>query len=161
VQKLQGIKLLNQFFSFGGRLGRLGFLLRGMAFGIAVGVLFVAGASLFLYGALWWLGLLIGLLALLALIFGYASLAVRRLHDVDFSGYHAFWIGPVQLFGVLVPAALSSEGVDVSRIEDPLLWLVAVLSACLLLWPGTKGENRFGDRPNRKGLISRALLGRE
>jgi hypothetical protein len=55
-----GIKLFNLFFSFTGRLGRRGFLLRGMALGIIAGAVFVAGASLFLQGKLWWLGLLSG-----------------------------------------------------------------------------------------------------
>jgi uncharacterized membrane protein YhaH (DUF805 family) len=93
--------LFNLFFSFTGRLGRRGFLLRGMALGIIAGAVFVAGASLFLQGKLWWLGLLSGILAVAALVLGYASLLARRLHDMNFSGYHAIWLAPVQLFGVL------------------------------------------------------------
>lgn len=161
LQKLRGINLLNIFFSFSGRLGRLGFILRGASLGITIGVFFVLGASLFLHGALWWLGLLIGVLALGILVVGYASLVVRRLHDMNFSGYHAIWMVPVQLFGVLVPAALASEGVDVSRIEDPLLWFVAVIGAWLLLWPGTKKENRFGERLNRRGRLSSVVFSRK
>jgi uncharacterized membrane protein YhaH (DUF805 family) len=142
--------LRNLFFSFAGRLGRLGFLLRGMALGITAGVLLVFGFTLFLGGAPW-LGLLIATIAFVALVVGYASLVVRRLHDMNFSGYHAFWIVPVELFGTLVPAALTSEGVDTSRFDDAMFTLVAVIGATLLLWPGSRGENRFGYRPNRKG----------
>jgi uncharacterized membrane protein YhaH (DUF805 family) len=151
-------KLHNLFFSFTGRLGRLGFLLRGMALGITAGILLIIGFTLFLHGALWWLGLLIGIIALAVLVVGYASLVVRRLHDVNFSGFHAFWIVPIELFGVLVPAAMASEGVDTSRFDDAVFTLVAVVGAALLLWPGSKGENRFGSRPNRKGWrVSRAF----
>ena len=153
--------MFNLFFSFAGRLGRLGFLFRGMALGITAGVLLVVGFTLFLRDALWWLGLLIAMIALAALLVGYTSLVVRRLHDMNFSGYHAIWVAPVQLFGVLVPAALTSEGVDTSRFDEAVFTLVAVISAALLLWPGTKGENRFGDRPNRRGRISQVILARE
>ena len=148
----------NLFFSFAGRLGRLGFLFRGMALGITTGVLLVVGFTLFVHGALWWLGLLIAIVALAALVVGYASLLARRLHDTNLSAYHAIWVAPVQLFGVLVPAAMTSEGVDTSRFDDALFTVIAVIGAFLLLWPGTKGENRFGDRPNRRGWrVSRAF----
>jgi hypothetical protein len=60
-----------------------------------------------------------------------------------------------------MPAALTSEGVDTSRFDDAIFTLIAVIGAFLLLWPGNKGENRFGDRPNRRGMISKALLARE
>lgn len=83
-----------------------------MALGITTGVLFVVGFTLFLHGALWWLGLLITIIAVATLLVCYASLVVRRLHDMNFSGYHAIWVVPVEIFGVLVPAALTSEGVD-------------------------------------------------
>jgi uncharacterized membrane protein YhaH (DUF805 family) len=154
-------KLTKMFFSFAGRLGRLSFLLRGMGLGITAGLLLVFGFTLFLHGALWWLGILISIAALAALVMGYASLVARRLHDVNFSGYHAIWLAPVQLVGVFVPPALASEGVDVSGFDSAINLLVAVLGACLLLWPGTKNENRFGYRPNRKGRISQVITGRE
>jgi uncharacterized membrane protein YhaH (DUF805 family) len=159
--KLRGTELRDLFFSLRGRLGRLGFLLRGMALGITTGVLFVVGFTLFLHGALWWLGLLIAIIAVATLLVCYASLVVRRLHDMNFSGYHAIWVVPVEIFGVLVPAALTSEGVDTSRFDDAVFTLIAVIGAFLLLWPGTKRENRFGDRPNRRGFISSIVLARE
>src|SRR3974377_2236170 len=87
-----GAKLRNLFFSFSGRLGRLGFLFRGMALGITAGVLLVIGFTMFVHGALWWLGLLIAVIALAVLGVGYASLVVGRLHDANFPGYHAIWV---------------------------------------------------------------------
>jgi len=65
-----GAKLRNLFFSFSGRLGRLGFLFRGMALGITTGVLLVIGFTMFVHGALWWLGLLIAVIALAVLVVG-------------------------------------------------------------------------------------------
>ena len=121
-----------------------------MALGIVSGVLFVVGASLFL-GSVWWLGIPIATVALTVLAVGYASLVVRRLHDMNFSSYHAIWVVPLQLLGAFVPAALTSDGVDTSRYDDATFTLVAVIGAVLLLWPGSKGENRFGYRANRKG----------
>ncbi len=132
-----------------------------MGLGIASGVLFVVGASLFLQGALWWLGILIAIAALAVLAAGYASLVVRRLHDMNFSGYHAIWVAPLQLVGTLVPAVLTSEGVDTSRYDDAVFALLAVTGAWLLLWPGSKKENRFGDRPNRRGHMSPVVLAGE
>jgi uncharacterized membrane protein YhaH (DUF805 family) len=102
-----------------------------------------------LHGALWWLGILISIATLVALFVSLASLVARRLHDMNFSGYHAIWVVPVLFAGVIVPAALASEGVDISGFAIYLL--VAAIGACLLLVPGTKEENRFGYRPNRKG----------
>jgi uncharacterized membrane protein YhaH (DUF805 family) len=102
--------LRNLFFSFRGRLGRLGFLLRGMTLGITTGVLLVVGFTLFLHGALWWLGLLIAIVALATLLVGYASLVVRRLHDMNFSGYHAIWVVLVEIFGVLNARGADQRG---------------------------------------------------
>jgi uncharacterized membrane protein YhaH (DUF805 family) len=109
----------------------------------------------------WWLGLLITIIPVATLLVCYASLVVRRLHEMNFSGYRAIWVVPVEIFGVLVPAALASEGVDTSRFDDAVFTLIAVIGAFVLLWPGNKGENRFGDRPNRRGLISSIVLARE
>jgi len=122
-----------------------------MALGITAGVLLIVGFTLFVHGALWRLGLVIAVIALAVLVVGYASLVVRRLHDMNFSGYHAIWVVPVQQLGTLVPAALTSEGVDTSGFDNAVFTLVTVIGATLLLWPGSKDENRFGYRPNRKG----------
>jgi uncharacterized membrane protein YhaH (DUF805 family) len=56
-----------------------------MALGITAGVLLIVGFTLFVHGALWWLGLVIAVIALGMLVVGYASLVVRRLHDLRLS----------------------------------------------------------------------------
>jgi uncharacterized membrane protein YhaH (DUF805 family) len=135
--------LSKMFFSFTGRLGRLAFLLRGMALGITPGLLMVFGLALVLHGALWWLGFLIGLIALAGLIMSGASLVVRRLHDLNLSGRHAIWAVPLQ-YAVLLPAALASQGVDIWGIDLTSNFFAAVTGAWLLFWPGAKTKNRFG-----------------
>jgi hypothetical protein len=62
---------------------------------------------------------------------------------------------------VLVPPALTSDGVDISGFDQAIYLLVATIGACLLLVPGTKEENRFGYRASRRGRISQVVLGRE
>jgi uncharacterized membrane protein YhaH (DUF805 family) len=153
--------MIKMFFAFAGRIGRISYLLRGMGLGIATGLLSVVGFTLFLHGVLWWLGILIFIAALVALVVSFASLVARRLHDMNFSGYHAIWVAPVQLLGVLVPPALASDGVDISGFDQAIYLLVAAIGACLLLWPGTKEENRFGYRANRRERISQFVLGSE
>lgn len=156
--------MIKKFFAFAGRIGRLSYLLRGMGLGIATGALLVAGATLFFYGGLWWLGIPIFVAALAALVVGYASLVARRLHDMDFSGYHAIWVVSVQLVCVFVLPALIGAEVDIPAISgiDPIFNLATVaIGTGLLLWPGTKEENRFGYRANRRGRISEVILGRE
>ena len=101
--------------------------------------------------------------ALAALVAGYASLVARRLHDMNFSGYHAIWVVSVQLVCVLVlPALIGDVDIPVISGVDPAFNLVTVAAGTwLLLWPGTKEENRFGYRANRRGRISQVVLGRE
>jgi uncharacterized membrane protein YhaH (DUF805 family) len=149
------------FFTFEGRIGRLSYLLRGMGLGIVTGSLLVIGFTLFLSGTLWWLGILIFIAALAALVVSLASLVARRLHDMNFSGYHAIWVVPLQVLGAIVPPALASGGVDVSGFEPAIDLVIAAICACLFLWPGTKEENRFGYRANRRGRISQVVLGRD
>lgn len=156
--------MIKMFFTFAGRLGRLSYLLRGMGLGIATGMLLVVGATLFFYGGLWWLGIPIFVAALAALVAGYASLVARRLHDMNFSGCHAIWGVSVQVVCVLVLPALIGADVDIPVISgvDPAFNFVTVAAGTwLLLWPGTKEENRFGYRANRRGRISQVVLGRE
>ena len=47
-----------------------------MALGNTAGVLLIVGFTLFVHGALWWLGLVIAVIALAVLVVGYASLVV-------------------------------------------------------------------------------------
>ena len=118
----------------------------------------------------WWfllltfLASLIGGVLLLALFIPSLAVTVRRLHDLDRSG----WWALVPAAGLLVPAALLvavmgfSGAVQSGALASPLaqgsgvilFWsiLAAVvgLNLLLLFWftrPGTPGSNRFGPDP--------------
>jgi uncharacterized membrane protein YhaH (DUF805 family) len=79
----------------------------------------------------------IAALALLAI--GIASLTVRRLHDLGWSGYHAIWVATAQSnWAFLVHAPLKTYvlGLPLAAIA---IWIAA--------WPGNRTTNRFGDVP--------------
>ena len=75
---------------------------------------------------------------ILAAWIGLAS-TVKRLHDIDHTGHHCWWI-----YG---------QGVVISASNEPLfapLSLVVSFGvlAYLIFMPGTPGPNRFGPSPN-------------
>ncbi len=91
-------RILERYLSFDGRLVRLPFFIRGVWVGIAAGLIFLRSLPLFSSGGLlWWIGLAVVFASLATLATGTASLIVRRLHDINFSGYHALWVLPTQL----------------------------------------------------------------
>ena len=133
-------------FGFSGRLPRLRYFLLSLipaivAFltGIVLAMNFGAGPAVFSQP------LLVGcvVLLLLAWIVG-LSLTVRRLHDLNLSGW---WI----LASWIVPAALEAGAVQL--INNPQLGstLSSVVALLIGLWlwlaPGTHGANRFGPDP--------------
>jgi uncharacterized membrane protein YhaH (DUF805 family) len=69
-------------------------------------------------------------------------LAVKRLHDLDLSGWHYAWMA-------LVPGVINGLGVGMQSIPTRAVGGVLSLGIglYLLLWPGTDGMNRFGYRP--------------
>jgi uncharacterized membrane protein YhaH (DUF805 family) len=67
------------------------------------------------------------------------SLAVRRLHDLGLSGYHAIWVEAAD-FGATV---LSYGPPRMLLLALPL----AAINLWLLLWPGNAEANRFGAVP--------------
>jgi uncharacterized membrane protein YhaH (DUF805 family) len=74
-------------------------------------------------------------------IWGSIALIVKRLHDLDLSGWHYLWMG-------LVPSTISVIGQAMQSL--PVAVVGGVLSLAvglyLLFWPGTDGGNRFGYR---------------
>ena len=111
------------------------FILDIIIFGIA------AMDEAFLFQGLWSLATLIGVI----------SLGVRRLHDIDKTGFWFLYVYSPLL--VLIPAVLFEDlaGGDFSI----FLGVIAVLACFALgitvfvfsLLPGTKGRNRFGENP--------------
>jgi uncharacterized membrane protein YhaH (DUF805 family) len=142
--------MLFALFSWSGRMGRLAYL----------------GYSLLLIAVIVGLGLLLlmplrnaedakGVTVTITIVLGVMgimggfSLAAKRLHDLDMSAWHYVWI-------VFVPLILNGFGVAMQQAGTNLPGLMATLVAglisvvmglFLLLWPGTDGTNRFGERP--------------
>jgi uncharacterized membrane protein YhaH (DUF805 family) len=134
--------MFERFFSFDGRLARLPFFLRGIQVGISAVVIFFLSLPLFMNGgrALWWAGILVVALAGAVIIIATVSLTVRRLHDLNLSGYHAIWV---------VAADAASEVLSYGSTKAMLFGLpLAAIGLWLMFWPGSKQANRFGAVPD-------------
>lgn len=117
-------------FSFDGRIRRIEYFLSGIigsivcsvAFALGVGTMFLGAASD--SGAGFGIGVLIGLIALVADIWFCIAQGVKRLHDLDKSG----WLYLL----VLVPV------------------VNFVFALYLLFADGTVGPNQYGDDPKNR-----------
>jgi len=137
-------------FGFSGRLPRLRYFLLSLipaaaAFATGIFLAMNAGAGLALFSEPRLVGCIV--LSVLAWIVG-LSLTVRRLHDLNLSGW---WILAIWI----VPAALEAGAVQ--WLNNPQLGstLSSVVALLIGLWlclaPGTRGANRFGPDPRRAG----------
>ena len=139
-------------FGFSGRLPRLRYFLLVadpaiLAFGtgIVLAIDFASGLAGMREPAL----VACAAVFLLACIVG-LSLTVRRLHDLDLSGW---WILAIWF----VPAALEAGAVQL--VNNPQLGstLSSVVALAIGLWlwlaPGTRGANRFGSDPQSKSPV--------
>jgi uncharacterized membrane protein YhaH (DUF805 family) len=137
-------------FGFSGRLPRLRYFLLSL---IPAIIAFAAGIVLAIDFARGLAGLQEPLLVACAVVFVLAwivglSLTVRRLHDLELSGW---WILAIWI----VPAALEAGAVQ--WLNNPQLGSTLSSVAALLigLWlclaPGTRGANRFGPDPRGTG----------
>jgi len=108
------------------------------------------GAGVIFLGLMW-----------LALIVPTVALQIRRLHDIDRSGW---WVGAfylvygLQVVLLLVKVAAALAGLSAVAAPTDLLiegafglWLALIVYSMVLLifffLPGTAGHNRFGDDP--------------
>lgn len=95
----------------------------------------------------------ISILFSLATIVPWLAVSVRRLHDIDRTGW---WIaavfGPLILFGALVGAGVIDDN-GIESLAIPLVIAVLLFIAAgitLLIFcvtPGTEGDNRYGPNP--------------
>lgn len=132
---------LAAIFGFQGRMGRLGF--------------FGYYTLLYIYAVIWGLAFsglaklpwawAIALLTAAPLIWAAVALLVRRLHDMDMSGWHVLWVCALR------SVAMQTSGV-VGAVFSIAFWGVV---AWLCLEPGSPGPNRFGTRggdPDAAGI---------
>ena len=133
-------KFVERYLSFEGRLARLPFFARSIYLGVVAAALSMVSIPLFSQGgAWWWIGILDVIAALALLGVGAASLIVRRLHDLGFSGYHAIWVGAAE------------AGWSALSYGPPWAMLLGLPFAAIGLWltfcPGARMANRFGEAP--------------
>ncbi|MET1113151.1 MAG: DUF805 domain-containing protein [Allosphingosinicella sp.] len=88
-------------------------------------------------------------LAWFALLVPSIAVGVRRLHDIDRSGW---WLmlgyGP-WILGIVLAPALSETLADILSLGSMLGWIAVLVMAVL---PGTQGTNRFGSDPKGEDL---------
>ena len=80
----------------------------------------------------------------LATFIGYVSLGIRRLHDIDRTGY---W-----LLSGIAPLLLMILGIIIDNVVIFVIGILGVIGYAITifvftLFPGTKGVNRFGENP--------------
>jgi len=127
------------------RIGRL----RCIAYDFGIFLIFLP--LLILSGAFIWngfvaLGLILSVLATLGITVLNVLVAIRRLHDMNASGWWSIVQIPIALLNPNVIEALHLTGLTLAIVV--VLYLVIVLYALvLMLMPGTADENRFGPPP--------------
>lgn len=133
-----------KFFSFSGRLNRLAYFLRYLvSLAIFLVVLFVCA---FLIAALGPLGMIFSIpiiVVCVVFIVVSISLTVRRLHDMNFSGW---WYLVILGLGLISGGVEGVQG-NPSAISMIINLISLVISLVILFYPGTKGPNRFGADP--------------
>jgi len=135
--------MIEAWFFLSGRIGRLAYF--GYSLLLALGLAFLA--VLMLLPARHSPN--IGSVVILAIVlvggigaWGGICLGVKRLHDLDVSGWHYAWMA-------LVPAALSGVGQATQSIAISLVGGLLSLGVWVYLqfWPGTDGINQYGSPP--------------
>jgi uncharacterized membrane protein YhaH (DUF805 family) len=87
--------------------------------------------------------LVVGIPLYLALVWVQICLTVKRLHDLNKSGW---WM--LAIFGVsFLSGFLSEMGEILALVGIGLNVPILVYALWLLFWPGTKGNNKYGPDP--------------
>lgn len=131
-------KLTAILFSYRGRIGRLAYLSGSLVVGVAaLALIFVsvslAGNDQGIAGSTISAA---SFLAALAALWPLSALLVKRLHDLNRSGWHGLWIA------LLLPLP--------NLLDDPFETVATVAALAVTLWlffmPGTPGPNAYGER---------------
>jgi uncharacterized membrane protein YhaH (DUF805 family) len=120
-------------FTFSGRLGRLAYL------GYSILLILLVAAGVLVGSAVGFLGIIIFVVVTIGGIWASISLVVRRLHDLDMSGWHYLWM-------IVVPALINGGAEAQHSVFLSYIGIAMSLAFTLFLWlwPGTRGANRFG-----------------
>jgi uncharacterized membrane protein YhaH (DUF805 family) len=129
------------YLSVSGRLSRLPYF--GYSVLLIVITLVLSMIAIFALesdsGGLSAIGIVIAVVAGLGMLWGSIAIAVKRLHDLNMSGWHYVWM-------VLVPAIFNGIGTanHSTGIQTGGSLISLAIWAFLLFAPGTPGPNRFG-----------------
>ena len=127
---------MDSFFQTKGRLNRKGYILRLVILVVLIFLCQIVMSQLtnaqgnLRYAAFFFL------ITQFILLIGSLLIAVRRLHDLNFSGYWVIVIGIMNVAGVLAPGIQITTG---------LIQLGVTIS--LMSIKGSKGENKYGADP--------------
>jgi uncharacterized membrane protein YhaH (DUF805 family) len=135
---------------FQGRLNRSGYLagLFLLGFGIWIVSTMLTLVFVIFLGSEVAFKIILSLSAVIATFFS-ISLTIRRLHDLNKSGFLILALSPIYIFallswGISAMGLKSQFTVFLPYLDIPYR-LVALISECyLLLWPGSKTENKYG-----------------
>jgi uncharacterized membrane protein YhaH (DUF805 family) len=135
--------VIDRFFDFSGRMGRLAYFGWSVLFTAILTFLEYVGDYLHSFGhahgseIVIILALILFLLSTVLALWAGASVAVKRLHDMNLPGYHMIWIMGLYVgWPILVMVSL-----PIVAIVDKLLLLIPLV--VLLFVPGTKGSNKY------------------
>jgi len=156
------VNTFKKSFSFEGRASRMDFWLFFALYLIVFLVL--AGIGLLLVGSI--MGTIWSILSLIvqiALLIPYISVSVRRLHDLDLSGFWLWYLNPIGLPIIFVVYLLDLDPAcnklidKISKVGSSWLgWILTILffpvGACatlflLFLYKGKPEDNSFGPAP--------------
>lgn len=133
-----------RFFSYSSRIGRLRYFAYGMGVALLLLPVLIAGGILYALQAHFLAFLLFGAAYIFMITMSFVF-AVRRLHDLDTSGWWCLIMGAAMLSTLLNALRL---------IPTDLLWLPALLGLAdfvlilmLLFKRGSEGDNRYGSQP--------------
>ncbi len=161
---------LRKYFQFSGRSRRkeywmwtlfvivagfvLGFVDTMLGFGGEIAPVANQSPASAIYNALLSNGILSNIFTVFTIIPGIA-VGVRRLHDVDRSGWWLLsWVAPLLIMSALLFSG-NGEGAAVLVIGGIAVLAAAVLGIMIFVWDctdGTHGPNRFGDDPKDDGM---------
>ncbi|MCK6417953.1 MAG: DUF805 domain-containing protein [Alphaproteobacteria bacterium] len=141
--------MLDYLLSFEGRTGRGGYFAFGLVWILIWVAYFIGPFFLAAYISLPDLGFIGFFLLLLGMVVSSFAVTVRRLHDLDLSG----WVILVMILLGILNAGLMFyreflfEAAQIFQIST-VMFLLSLFLHCfyvlLLVWPGSEGINRYG-----------------
>lgn len=134
--------MMNKFFSFHGRIGRLSYFLNGLVVYLGLIVAMIAGVFFTQHtAAIAAFGILIIAAAVILAIAACISLTVRRLHDLGYSGWFAL---AFMIAGAVGEALLKT---DAALLGIIVIGVYVLATLALVFMRGSDAPNAYGPSP--------------